>query len=264
MRGAHVTPRTTDRPDEYSDVKPMFASLQALDEDDPGHAELRESIITRCLPLAEHIARRFDRRGEPFEDLVQVASIGLVNAVDRYDVERGSDFLAFAVPTIMGEVRRHFRDTGWAVRVPRRLKELHLDLVKTSAQLSQRLGRSPTTREMAEELGIEVEEVAQGLQAANGYQALSVDAAAGSGPDTGSTLGDLLGDNDSDIAGVEDHETLRVVLEGLPERERTVLLLRFFGNQTQSQIAAHVGVSQMHVSRILSDTLARLRAQVER
>ncbi len=195
---------------------------------------------------------------------MQVASIGLVNAVDRYDVERGSDFLAFAVPTIMGEVRRHFRDTGWAVRVPRRLKELHLDLVKTSSQLSQRLGRSPTTREMAEELGIEVEEVAQGLQAANGYQALSVDAAAGSGPDTGSTLGDLLGDNDSDIAGVEDHETLRVVLEGLPERERTVLLLRFFGNQTQSQIAAHVGVSQMHVSRILSDTLARLRAQVER
>lgn len=259
-----MTPRTTDRPDEYSDVKPMFASLQALDETDPGRAELRESIITRCLPLAEHIARRFDRRGEPFEDLVQVASIGLVNAVDRYDVERGSDFLAFAVPTIMGEVRRHFRDTGWAVRVPRRLKELHLDLVKTSAQLSQSLGRSPTTREMAEELGIEVEEVAQGLQAANGYQALSVDAAAGSGPDTGSTLGDLLGDNDSDIAGVEDHETLRVVLEGLPERERTVLLLRFFGNQTQSQIAAHVGVSQMHVSRILSDTLARLRAQVER
>ncbi|NKS72551.1 SigB/SigF/SigG family RNA polymerase sigma factor [Rhodococcus hoagii] len=259
-----MTPRTTDRPDEYSDVKPMFASLQALDDTDPGRAELRESIITRCLPLAEHIARRFDRRGEPFEDLVQVASIGLVNAVDRYDVERGSDFLAFAVPTIMGEVRRHFRDTGWAVRVPRRLKELHLDLVKTSAQLSQRLGRSPTTREMAEELGIEVEEVAQGLQAANGYQALSVDAAAGSGHDTGSTLGDLLGDSDSDIAGVEDHETLRVVLEGLPERERTVLLLRFFGNQTQSQIAAHVGVSQMHVSRILSDTLARLRAQVER
>lgn len=259
-----MTPRTADRPDEYSDVKPMFASLATLGESDPARADLRRSIITRCLPLAEHIARRFDRRGEPFEDLVQVASIGLVNAVDRYDVDRGSDFLAFAVPTIMGEVRRHFRDTGWAVRVPRRLKELHLELVKASSSLSQRLGRSPTTREMAEELGIGIEEVAQGLQAANGYQALSVDATVGGSPDPGSTLGDLLGNTDSDLAGVEDHETLRVILQGLPDRERTVLLLRFFGNQTQSQIAARVGVSQMHVSRILSDTLSRLRAQVER
>lgn len=259
-----MTPRTVDRPDEYSDVKPLFTSLESLHESDPARAELRKSIITRCLPLAEHIARRFDRRGEPFEDLVQVASIGLVNAVDRYDVSRGSDFLAFAVPTIMGEVRRHFRDTGWAVRVPRRLKELHLDLVKASASLSQRLGRSPTTREMAAELGIEVEEVAQGLQAANGYRALSVDANVGGSSEQGSTLGDLLGDTDSDLAGVEDHETLRVILQGLPDRERTVLLLRFFGNQTQSQIAARVGVSQMHVSRILSDTLANLRAKVER
>ncbi|MCA1006926.1 SigB/SigF/SigG family RNA polymerase sigma factor [Rhodococcus hoagii] len=259
-----MTPRTDDRPDEYSDLNPLFTSLESLRESDPARAELRRSIITRCLPLAEHIARRFDRRGEPFEDLVQVASIGLVNAVDRYDVNRGSDFLAFAVPTIMGEVRRHFRDTGWAVRVPRRLKELHLDLVKTSSRLSQRLGRSPTAREMAAELGIGVEEVAQGLQAANGYRALSVDANVGGSPEQGSTLGDLLGDMDADLAGVEDHETLRVVLRGLPDRERTVLLLRFFGNQTQSQIAAHVGVSQMHVSRILSDTLASLRAKMER
>ncbi|MGF7124358.1 RNA polymerase sigma-B factor [Rhodococcus sp. BE178] len=244
-------------------MKPMFMLLESLGESDPARAELRQRIITRCLPLAEHIARRFDRRGEPLEDLVQVASIGLVNAVDRYDVTRGSDFLAFAVPTIMGEVRRHFRDTGWAVRVPRRLKELHLDLIKVSSTLSQRLGRSPTTREMAEELGIGIDDVAQGLQAANGYQALSVDGTAGGSLKSGSTLADLLGDTDSYLAAVEDHETLRVILEGLPDRERTVLLLRFFGDQTQSQIAARVGVSQMHVSRILSDTLARLRAQVE-
>lgn len=258
-----MTPRITDRPDEYSDVKPMFTSMNTLDVDSPSRGDLRRAIITRCLPLAEHIARRFDRRGEPFDDLVQVARIGLVNAVDRYDVDRGSDFLAFAVPTIMGEVRRHFRDTGWAVRVPRRLKELHLDIAKASSALSQRLGRSPTTRELAAELGVGEDDVAQGLQAASGYQTLSVDAAVG-GVEAGSTLGDLLGDTDAGLLGVEDHETLRVILEGLPDRERTVLLLRFFGNQTQSQIAARIGVSQMHVSRILSDTLAKLREQAER
>lgn len=258
-----MTPRTTDRPDEYSDVKPMFTALQALDPGDPARDELRHRIVTRCLPLAEHIARRFDRRGEPFDDLVQVASVGLLNAVDRFDVYRGSDFLAFAVPTIMGEVRRHFRDTGWAVRVPRRLKELHLDITKASSTLSQRLGRSPTTREMAAELGVEEEEVTQGLQAGSGYHTLSVDATRG-GPEAGSPLRDLLGDDDAGLAGVEDHETLRVILERLPARERSVLLLRFFGNQTQSQIAARIGVSQMHVSRILSDTLARLREQAQR
>ncbi|WP_430332779.1 SigB/SigF/SigG family RNA polymerase sigma factor [Rhodococcus sp. ACT016] len=241
----------------------MFRSLRSLAPDDPIRRDLRRDIITRCLPLAEHIARRFDRRGEPFDDLMQVASLGLVNAVDRFDVDRGSDFLAFAVPTIMGEVRRHFRDAGWAVRVPRRLKELHLDVVKTTSTLSQRLGRAPTTREMAVELGVSEDDVLQGLQAANGYRTLSVDSGA-VGAGSGLTLTDVLGDADSDLAGVEDHEVLRVLLENLPDRERTVLLLRFFGNQTQSQIAERIGVSQMHVSRILSDTLARLREQAER
>jgi len=255
--------RTADRPDEYSDVKPILVSMKSMDPDDPTRQELRRDIITRCLPLAEHIARRFDQRGEPFDDLVQVASLGLVNAVDRFDVDRGSDFLAFAVPTIMGEVRRHFRDAGWVVRVPRHLKELHLDLNKASSTLSQRLGRSPTTHEMAVELGVGDEDVVQGLQAANGYQALSVDAGAG-GTETGQTLADVMGETDSALAGVEDHEVLRVLLEELPERERTVLLLRFFGNQTQSQIADRIGVSQMHVSRILSDTLAKLRDRAEK
>ena len=252
----------TDRPDEYSDVKPMFVSLSSLPPEDPIRHDLRRDIITRCLPLAEHIARRFDRRGEPFDDLLQVASLGLVNAVDRFDVDRGSDFLAFAIPTIMGEVRRHFRDAGWAVRVPRRLKELHLELVRATSTLSQQLGRSPTTREMARELGIGEDEVLQGLQAASGYQTLSVDSTSG-GTDTGPALADVIGDLDSGLADVEDHEVLRVLLEGLPARERTVLLLRFFGNQTQSEIADRIGVSQMHVSRILSDTLARLREQAE-
>ncbi len=255
--------RVADRPDEYSDVRPMFVSLSSLDPDDPLRHDLRRDIITRCLPLAEHIARRFDRRGEPFDDLLQVASLGLVNAVDRFDVDRGSDFLAFAVPTIMGEVRRHFRDASWAVRVPRRLKELHLDLIKATSALSQRLGRSPTIHEMAIELSVTEDEVIEGLQAASGYQTLSVDSGTG-GTDSGLTLADVMGDIDSGLAGVEDHEVLRVLLEELPDRERTVLLLRFFGNQTQSEIADRIGVSQMHVSRILSDTLAKLREQAEK
>ncbi|WP_370654922.1 SigB/SigF/SigG family RNA polymerase sigma factor [Prescottella sp. R16] len=240
----------------------MFTTLRSLGSDDPAHAEVRQAIITRCLPLAEHIAQRFDRRGEPFDDLLQVASLGLVNAVDRFDADRGCEFLAFAVPTIMGEVRRHFRDTGWAVRVPRRLKELHLEITKSAAALSQRLGRSPTTHEIAVDLDVADDDVVQGLQAATGYHTLSVDAAAG-GTDTGATLADVLGERDGDLAGVEDHETIRVLLGTLPARERTVLLLRFFGDQTQSQIAERIGVSQMHVSRILSDTLARLREQAE-
>ena len=252
----------SDRPDEYGDVKPMFVSLRALDCDDPTREQVRHAIITRCLPLAEHIARRFDRRGEPYDDLVQVASLGLVNAVDRFDVDHGSDFLAFAVPTIMGEVRRHFRDTGWAVRVPRRLKELHLAIGRATVTLSQRLEHSPTIGELAVELGVSEDDVAQGLQAGSSYQALSVDARL-DGTDEGLTLADLLGDEDSDLTGVEEHEALRVLLEGLPDRERTVLLLRFFGNQTQSQIAERIGVSQMHVSRILSDTLAVLRERAD-
>ncbi|WP_137725973.1 SigB/SigF/SigG family RNA polymerase sigma factor [Prescottella subtropica] len=236
----------------------MFTELASLTPDDPARDEVRRSIITRCLPLAEHIAHRFDRRGEPYDDLLQVASLGLVNAVDRFDVDRGCDFLAFAVPTIMGEVRRHFRDAGWAVRVPRRLKELHLEMTRTATAMSQRLGRAPTPREMAGELGVSEEDVVQGLQAASGYQALSVDATP-AGPGPGSTIADVLGDDDSDLAGVEDHETIRVLLEGLSDRERTVLLLRFFGDQTQTQIAERIGVSQMHVSRILADTLGKLR-----
>ncbi|CAN5186245.1 hypothetical protein BH09ACT9_BH09ACT9_22270 [soil metagenome] len=139
---------------------------------------MRTALITRCLPLAEHIARRFDGRGEAHDDLVQVARLGLVNAVDRFDSTRGSDFVSFAVPTVMGEVRRHFRDTGWALRVPRRMKELHFQLGQAISELSQQLGHAPTVDELAETLGIEREEVAQALIAGNAYQTVSVDGAA--------------------------------------------------------------------------------------
>ncbi|WP_241386551.1 SigB/SigF/SigG family RNA polymerase sigma factor [Rhodococcus sp. CH91] len=256
-----MTRNTGRSSDEYADVTETLKTLLALGEDDPGRIRIRDEVVERCLPLAEHIARRFDGRGEAFEDLLQVARLGLVNAVDRFDPERGSDFVSFAVPTIMGEVRRHFRDAGWAVRVPRRMKELHLSLSKATSELSQQLGRAPTASELAEELGIDQEEVLQGLVAGNAYQTVSVDRSSPSGDD-GLTLADTLGDYDAALDEVENHEALRPLLEALPARERTVVLLRFFGNMTQTQIAERVGVSQMHVSRLLTKTLAQLREQL--
>jgi RNA polymerase sigma-B factor len=181
--------------------------------------------------------------------------------VDRFDVTRGFDFVSFAVPTIMGEVRRHFRDTGWAVRVPRRMKEMHLALSKATGEMSQRLGRSPTVSELAAELGLDPEDVTQGLIAGNAYQTVSVDRPAGDRTEEVSLV-DTLGDYDSALENVENHEALRPLLAALPERERTVVLLRFFGNMTQTQIAEKLGISQMHVSRLLSRTLAQLRKEL--
>jgi RNA polymerase sigma-B factor len=254
--------RPSRQADEYDDVKQKFAEIASLDADDPHRARLRDELVTRCLPLAEHIARRFDGRGEAHDDLVQVARVGLVNAVDRFDVERGFDFVSFAVPTIMGEVRRHFRDAGWAVRVPRRMKELHLALSRATGEMSQRLGRSPTVSELAAELDLDPEEVAQGLIAGNAYQTVSVDRPAGDRTEEVSLV-DTLGDYDAALENVENHEALRPLLAALPERERTVVLLRFFGNMTQTQIAEKLGISQMHVSRLLTRTLAQLRKELE-
>jgi RNA polymerase sigma-B factor len=235
--------------------------MAALPEDHPHRAAVREEVVTRCLPLAEHIARRFGGRGESREDLVQVARLGLVNAVDRFDVERETEFISFAVPTIMGEVRRYFRDSGWAVRVPRRLKELHLSISKAVGVLSQRLGRAPTPSELAAELKIDVEELSDGLIAGNAYQTISVESTIGDKTDDLSLL-DTVGDYDGELENVENHEALKPLLKQLPERERTILMLRFFGNMTQTQIADQIGVSQMHVSRLLSRTLEYLREKL--
>ncbi|NLU85159.1 SigB/SigF/SigG family RNA polymerase sigma factor [Rhodococcus sp. HNM0569] len=253
--------RQTRWPDEYHDVKETFERLDTLERGEAAHAELRDHLVERCLPLAEHIARRFDGRGESHDDLVQVARVGLVNAIDRFDVTRGSDFVSFAVPTIMGEVRRHFRDTGWAVRVPRRMKELHLAIGQAVGELSQTLGHAPTVSEIARALDLDPEEVAQGLVAGNAYQTLSVDTKPSERSGELSMI-DTLGDYDAALENVENHETLRPLLEALPERERSIVMLRFFGNMTQTQIAEHVGISQMHVSRLLTKTLAQLRRQL--
>ncbi|MBU8818096.1 RNA polymerase sigma factor SigF [Mycolicibacterium goodii] len=247
---------------EYADVLDMFRELAGTTEGSPAYVRQREKIVERCLPLADHIARRFDGRGEPREDLVQVARVGLVNAVNRFDVEAGSDFVSFAVPTIMGEVRRHFRDNSWSVKVPRRLKELHLRLGAATAELSQRLGRAPTASELAQELDMDREEVVEGLIAGSSYNTLSIDSGGG-GDEEAPAIVDTLGDLDMGLDQIDNRESLRPLLASLPERERTVLVLRFFESMTQTQIAERVGISQMHVSRLLAKSLARLRDQLQ-
>ncbi len=240
----------------------MFRELRELPEESRRFQRQRDRIVERCLPLADHIARRFDGRGETRDDLTQVARVGLVNAVNRFDVDAGSDFVSFAVPTIMGEVRRHFRDNSWSVKVPRRLKELHLRLGAATAELSQRLGRAPNATELAQELGMDRDEVVEGLVAGSGYNTLSIDGG-GSGSEDAPAIADSLGDVDPGLDRIENREALRPLLAALPERERTVLLLRFFESLTQTQIADRVGVSQMHVSRLLAKSLARLRDQLK-
>jgi len=247
----------------YDDVAILFERLAAVEAGTARHGELRTQLISRCIPLADHIARKFSGRGEPFDDLTQVARVGLVHAVDRFDVSRGSNFLSFAVPTIMGEVRRYFRDNTWAMRVPRRVKETHLRIGSAIDALSQSLGRSPTAKEIAAELEIDPDEVTQAVIAGNAYQPSSIDAVS-VGRDTEASLLDTLGEEESQFDRVEEYVAIRPLLAGLPERERRILTMRFFESMTQTQIAQRMGISQMHVSRILAKTLARLREQSSR
>ncbi|HYQ66549.1 SigB/SigF/SigG family RNA polymerase sigma factor [Actinophytocola sp.] len=242
----------------YEHLIPLFDELAALPEDDPRRGEVRNKLVTGHLPLAEHIATRFSNRGVPREDLVQVATLGLINAVDRFQPDRGTDFLSFAVPTVMGEVRRHFRDASWAMHVPRRLKELNLAINAASAELSQRLGRAPTPSELGKHLDLTPEQVFEGLEAGNAYHSMSLDEALSPEADS-DPLGDTLGQPDQGLEGVENYESLRPLIEALPERERQILTLRFFRHMTQTQIADRIGISQMHVSRLLSRTLENLR-----
>ncbi len=249
--------------DDYSDVPDMFMVLGSLPPNSAAYHRSREQIVTRCLHLADNVARHFDRRGEDLEDLVQVARVGLLNAVNRFDPQKGSSFLGFAVPTMMGEVRRHFRDHGWAMHVPRSIKDRHIQIVRATVELTQTLRRAPTAGELAAELGISREEVVESLVAADAYQPQSIEAPVGHGDGESKHLADLLGDNDPALEHVTNREAVRPLLAGLPPRERIVLELRFFKGMTQSQIAEQIGVSQMHVSRILSDTLRYLREQLQ-
>jgi RNA polymerase sigma-B factor len=237
---------------------PLFAELATLEKGDPRRERLREILVEEHLPLVRHFARRFSNRGEPFDDLLQVGTLGLIAAIDRFDPTRGVEFLSFAVPTITGEIKRHFRDQGWSVRVPRRLQELHLSLNAAVGELAQKNGRAPTPSELAEHLRIPRAEVLEGLAVANAYRSSSLDERL-SGDDDSPTLAATLGEEDAALEGVEYRESLQPLLATIPARERRILILRFFGNMTQSQIAADIGISQMHVSRLLSQTLAKLR-----
>ncbi len=240
-------------------TKDLFAQLAVLGVDDPARQRVRDALVEQHLPLVEHLARRFRNRGEPYGDLVQVATIGLIKSVDRFDLERGVEFSTYATPTIVGEIKRHFRDKGWAVRVPRRLQELRLSLSAATSELSQRNGRSPTVAELATHLEISEEEVLEGLESANAYSTLSLDAGDQGGDEDQMAVVDTLGVDDEGLEGVEYRESLKPMLERLPAREKKILLLRFFRGMTQSEIAAEVGISQMHVSRLLARTLAQLR-----
>lgn len=246
--------------DDYVHVEEHFSRLRDSDDDDE-RRRYRAQIITRCLPLADHIAYRFVGRGEPSEDLIQVARLGLVKTVDRYDPDKGK-FLAFAVPTIIGEVRRHFRDNTWGMRVPRRIKDTHLRVRDAIDPMSQRLGRAPTAAELAAELDLDREEIAQSADATFAYRPLSLDATPRGRDMSDQTLGALHGAEDPHYNTIEDVLTLAELVTELSDREQAILRMRFGDCLTQTDIAKALGISQVHVSRLLSATLGRLRRRL--
>lgn len=257
---------TYDEPgDDLATTRERSASLFDVLTDpqtgEPRRLECREALVRLHLPLVDHCARRFLNRGEPFDDLVQVGTIGLIKSIDRFDNERGVEFSTYATPTIIGEIKRYFRDKGWAIRVPRRLQELRISISGVTGELSQQLGRSPTAREIAERLGVSTEDVLEGIESSNAYATLSLDA--GEGEDGPGSILDAVGDLDESLEQIEVRESIKPLLALLPAREKKILMLRFFRGMTQSQIAAEIGVSQMHVSRLLARTLERLRESLD-
>ena len=236
-----------------TDERTLFARVAAS-----GDARARELLVQRYLPLARSVARRYQRSQEPFEDLLQVASIGLINAIDRYDADREIAFSSFAVPTILGEVKRHFRDRTWAVRVPRDLKELSLRVDKVVGQLTETLHCQPTVAQVAAALGVQEEEVLEAMQAGGAHRAVSFDMPAGRDDDA-ATIADLIGVDERGFEGAEQRATLKTLLAAIPARERDVLRLRFERDMTQAEIGAELGMSQMQVSRIIRHAIVRLR-----
>ncbi len=219
---------------------------------------LRNELVEAHLGLAEYRARRFANRGEPLDDLVQVASLGLTKAVDRFDPERGLEFTTFATPTIVGELKRHFRDKGWAVRVPRRVQELHLRVTRVVDDLSLELGRPPTYAEVAVRAGVSEDEVVEAIEAGSAYRSASLDAGRSDDEDSPGLLGQL-GSADAELDRAERRAALSPLIAGLPEREQIMLYLRVYEGMTQSEIAKRLGISHMHVSRLLTRSLEQLR-----
>jgi RNA polymerase sigma-B factor len=238
----------------------MLAQLHSLPDDSPRRKTLRDELVEAHMPLVVYLARRFSGRNEPMNDLVQVGAIGLLKAIDRFDPSRGLEFSTYATPTILGEIKRHFRDTGWLIHVPRRAQELQTTLNAARADLSQELGRAPTVAELAARIEVDEDAVLEALDAARAYSGVPLDVLAA----PGETVPEhpMLGVIDEGFEQVEQRALLREVIQKLPEAEREILLLRFVANKTQTEIAAIVGVSQMQVSRLVARGLKRLRASL--
>ncbi|WTT40527.1 SigB/SigF/SigG family RNA polymerase sigma factor [Kitasatospora sp. NBC_00085] len=265
---ADVLPEMPALPEDPTEVAPadareltraLLRRLDALDEGTPEYSYVRGTLVELNISLVRFALRRFSSVHEPQEDLLQVGTIGLIKAIDRFDHGHGVEFTTFALPTILGEIRRHFRDTTWAVHVPRRLQELRLSLAKAQDRLSQRLDRAPTVAELAEHLSLTPEEVIEGLTAANGHSAGSLDVAADPDDDRRGTAAHRLGGEDTRLELAENLIALKPLIAELPERDRLLLSMRFTEELTQSQIGMRLGVSQMHVSRLLSRVLRQLR-----
>lgn len=243
--------------------KLFFDRLQTLEEGTHEYAYARNTLIEMNLTLVHFAARRFRNRGNgDMEEIIQVGTIGLIKAIDRFDLSREVEFATFAVPYILGEIKRFFRDTTWAVHVPRRLQELRVELAKAKEELSAHLDHDPTVKELAEYLSITEEEVIDGLVASNGYTAGSLEAPTDGGEGAATptrTLADVMGEPDPAMEAVENLHTLAPLLDELDDRERRILELRFGQEMTQSQIGSELGVSQMHISRLLTGTLSKLR-----
>ncbi len=247
---------TPEAPRDEEEMRDRFRALR--ETDDP---KLRDALIVDHTWIARTVARRFDQRGEAFDDLFQVASLGLVKAVDRFDPEMGTNFVSFAMPTVVGEVRRYFRDHTWSVRVPRSAKELKPMITKAIEALQQSLGRSPSVSEIAEHLQLSVDTVLEAMEASAAYRTSSLDAPARSGEQAPETHRGLAQD-DSELTRLIDATTIRKLLETLPGRSRMILYLRFFEHMSQAEIAEHVGTSQVHVGRLLKAGLEQLRSQI--
>jgi len=248
---------------DYDDghAEALLGELVSVPQDDPRHEEIRSELVRMHLPIARGIARRYAQYDEPIEDVQQAAMLGLVKAINRYDVARGERFLAYAGPTMAGEVKRHFRDRTWLLRMPRRLQELRLAMRAARRDFFRDHDRAPTVSEIARILEIGEEEAVEVIGTFDAYRPMSLDMPVGDGEDA-ETYGDLIGETDSALEDVVDHIAVRPLLERLPERERTILLYRFYGNKTQTEIAALMNLSQMHVSRLISRTLAGLQAEL--
>ncbi|WP_063771584.1 RNA polymerase sigma factor SigF [Streptacidiphilus albus] len=243
--------------------KALFVRLASLEEGTHEYQYVRNTLVELNLTLVRYAAGRFHHRSEPMEDIVQVGTIGLIKAVGRFDPERGTEFTTFALPTIIGEIKRFFRDTSWGVHVPRRLQELRLALARATDELEQGLDRAPTSAELAEHLGLTPQEVCEGRVAANGYSVASLDAQPGDDEScSGASLAEYVGAPDPGMERVENFESLKPLMAGFPERERTIMSLRFGAELTQAEIGAELGLSQMQVSRLLTKALRSLRTQL--